>query len=150
MEYQVEQVELAPQHSAVVRGEVRHDGVAEFLGGAFGEVMGVLAAQVVQPAGPPFGRYVPTSDGFEVEAGFPTGAPVQPTGRVVASSLPGGPAAQVLHRGPYAEVAAAYQAAEAWLAGRGWDASATPWESYLDDPEVAEPRTVVSMPFRPR
>jgi effector-binding domain-containing protein len=150
MEYQVERVQLIQQPSAVVRGRVPRDGIPGFLGGAFGEVMGVLAAQGVEPAGPPFGCYLPTSDGFDVEAGFPTSAPVEPAGRVVPSTLPGGSAIQVLHRGPYAGVAAAYQAGEVWLAERGGEPTAPPWESYLDEPDVAEPRTLVSMPCRLR
>jgi effector-binding domain-containing protein len=150
MEYQVDRVELIEQPSAVVRGRVPQEGIPDFLGGAFGEVMGVLGAQGVEPAGPPFGCYLPTPDGFEVEAGFPTSAPVEPAGRVVPSTLPGGSAIQVLHQGPYAGVAAAYQAGEAWLAEHGGEESAPPWESYLDEPEVAEPRTLVSMPCRLR
>ena len=150
MEYQVERVQLIQQPAAVVRDRVPRDGIPDFLGGALGEVMGVLGAQGVEPAGPPFGCYRPTPDGFDVEAGFPTSTPVEPAGRVVPSTLPGGSAIQVLHQGPYAGVAAAYQAGEAWLAEHAGEASAPPWESCLDGPDVAEPRTLVSMPCRLR
>ena len=57
---------------------------------------------------------------------------------------------QVLHQGPYSEVPAAYRAAEAWLVDNGWEAAGPPWESYLDGPEAAEPRTLVHLPCRPR
>jgi effector-binding domain-containing protein len=150
MTYEIERADLIAQPSAVVRGQVPPDGIPDFLGGAFGEVMGVLGAQGIPPAGPPFGRYLPTADGFDVEAGFPTSTPVQPDGPVVPSTLPGGTAVQVLYRGPYAGVAAAYEAGEAWLAEQGWEATAPPWESYLDEPDVSEPRTLVSMPCRAR
>jgi effector-binding domain-containing protein len=122
----------------------------EYLGGVFREVMEAIEAQGLHPAGMPFGRYLPTADGFEVEAGFPTSAAVAPTGRVVASSIPGGPAVQVLHRGSYGEIRAAYEAAEAWLVDNHWEPAGPPWETYLDGPEVPEPRTVVSLPCRPR
>lgn len=150
MEYHVEQVELEEQPTAVVRGLASHAGISEFLGGVFPEVMGVVGAQGLQPAGMPFGCYVPTPEGFQIEAGFPTSAPVAPTGRVVASSIPGGPAIQVLHQGPYSGVAAAYEAAETWLVNNNWESTGPPWETYLDGPEVAEPRTVVYFPCRPR
>ncbi len=150
MTYEIERVDLIAQPSAVVRGQVPHDGIPDFLGGSFGEVMGVLGAQGIQPAGPPFGCYVATADGFDVEAGFPTSAPVQPAGRVVPSTLPGGTAVQVLYRGSYAGVAAAYEAGEEWLAEQGWEATSPPWESYLDEPDVPEPRTLVSLPCRAR
>jgi effector-binding domain-containing protein len=150
MEYHVERIELEPQVIAVVRGEVAHDGIAGFLGGAFGEVMGTIGAQGVQPAGPPIARYEPMADGFRIEAGFPVTGPVRPIGRVEVAELPGGPALTVLHRGPYDQVAGAYHAAEAWLAEHDWEFAAPPWEAYLDGPEVAEPRTIVHVPARPR
>ena len=150
MEYNVERMDLEPQPTAVIRAHVAHDGISDFLGGAFGEVMGVLATQGLAPAGPPFARYDLTDDGFDIEAGFPASAPVTPTGRVEASELPGGSAIVVLHRGSYADVAAAYSAAEAWLAANEWSSTGSPWEAYLDGPEVLEPRTIVHWPSRPR
>lgn len=149
MEYHVERVQLEQQDTAVVRGVVAHDGIGQFIGGAFGEVMGVLATQGRAPAGMPFACYVIVEGGFEIEAGFPTDAPVEPSGRVVASTLPGGPALLVLHKGPYSGVAAAYHAAEAWLAENHWTMTGPMWEAYLDGPEVAEPRTIVHVPCRP-
>ncbi|MFZ0324317.1 MAG: GyrI-like domain-containing protein [Actinomycetes bacterium] len=146
MEYHVERVELEEQPTAVVRGVVPEEGIAEFLGGVFGEVMGVIAAQGLHVVGMPLGCYVPTADGIEVEAGFPTSAPVAPTGRVFASIIPAGPAVQVLHQGPYSTVTSAYEAAQHWLAENRCQATGPPWEAYLDGPEVAEPRTLVYVP----
>lgn len=150
MEYHVEQVQLEEQATAVVRGVVPEEGIPEFLGGVFVEVMSVIQAQGAHPNGMPFGCYVPNAAGFEVEAGFPTSAPIVPSGRVVPSSIPGGSAIQVLHKGPYGAVTAAYEAAEAWLADNSWEPTGPPWEVYLDGPEVPEPRTVVCVPCRPR
>lgn len=150
MEYHVEQIELTERPTAVVRGLVAEEQIPDFLGGVFAEVMEVIQAQGRQPGGMPFGCYVPTANGVEIEAGFPTSAAVTPTGRVVASSLPGGPAIRVLHKGPYDAVTAAYDAAEAWLVDSPWESAGPPWEEYLDGPEVPEPRTVVYVPCRPR
>ena len=149
MEYHVERVELEEKPTAVIRGHVPADQIAQFLGTAYGEVMAVLAAQGLSPDGMPFGCYVPADGGMDIEAGFPSSAPVTPTGRVVASALPAGPAVQVMHRGAYDEVPSAYEAAESWLAANDWEASGPPWEAYLDDPEVAMPRTMVIVPCRP-
>jgi effector-binding domain-containing protein len=149
MEYHVDRIEMETQPTAVVRGTVAADSIADFLGGVYGEVLGVISAQGLVPSGPPFGRYVSTTDGFEIEAGFPASAAVDPTGRVVASELAGGPTLLVLHRGPYDAVAAAYAAAEGWLADNDWESTGPPWEAYLDGPEVAEPRTLVHVPVRP-
>lgn len=81
MDSHVERVELKEQPTAVVRGRVPADGIAEFLGGVFGQVMRVISSQGLRPDGMPFGWCVPTPDGLQVEAGFPTGATVEPAGR---------------------------------------------------------------------
>lgn len=150
MGYEIEQVQVDEQPTAVVRGLVPMEGIAEFLGSAFGEVMSVVAAQGGSVVGPPFGCYEPTPAGFKVEAGFPVGEAVVAEGRVEASVLPGGPAVTVLHRGAYGEVAGAYHAAEQWAAQNDWESTGVPWEAYLDEPDVPEPRTLVYWPARPR
>jgi effector-binding domain-containing protein len=140
--------EVAGQAAAVVRGHVAEGEIAAFLGRAFGDVVQVLAQQGQEPAGPPFGRYVPTGDGFDVEAGFPARAEITPTGRVESSRLPGGTVAEALHVGSYGTVGETYAAVAAWLEANGCEPAGIPWESYLDGPEVAEPRTLVHVPCR--
>ena len=145
---EIELTEREAQPTAVVRGRVAPPGLPEFLGGAFGEVMGVLSAQHRTPAGPPYGRYRVTPDGFDVEAGFPADGPVAASGRVTPDELPGGPVVTALHLGGYEDVGTTYEAVTAWLAGHGYQAAGEPWECYLDGPEVAEPRTLVCFPVR--
>lgn len=146
--YDVELVDTQPEQVAVVRGHVTVTEIPGFLGAAFGEVIQTLSAQGLAPTGAPFGRFVPAGDGFDVEAGFPATGDVTPAGRVIPGELPGGPTARVMHKGGYGEVAAAYDAAVEWVGAHGYVATAPPWETYLDGPDVAEPRTVVSLPCR--
>ena len=147
--YDVELVDLRPQQVAVVHGHVTVAEIPGFLGAAFGEVIQTLSAQGLAPAGPPFGRFVPVGDGFDVEAGFPATGAVMSAGRVTPAELPGGPTARVMHKGGYGEVAAAYRAAVEWVDGHGYVATAPPWESYLDEPGVPEPRTEIIFPCQP-
>jgi effector-binding domain-containing protein len=146
MGYDVELVDLQEQRTAVVHGHVLYEDIAEFLNGAFHEVAEALAQQDAGPAGPPFAQYAVRSDGFDVEAGFPTSAPVEPVGRVVPSLLPGGRAARTVHRGAYSEVAAAYDALAAWVTDDGYRPDGAPWECYLDEPDVPDRRTMVYLP----
>ncbi len=145
--YEISRADLQPQHVAVVRAHVARDGVTDFLGGVFGEVVEVAARQGRRIVGMPFGRYRVTPDGFDVEAGFPVDAPVQQEGRVDAGQLPGGPVAHLVYQGPYDGVGAAYEAAVSWVVDNGDQVSADPWECYLDEPDVAEPRTEIFVPF---
>lgn len=142
--------ERTPQPAAVVRGHVPVDGIAEFIAGAFGEVATLLEREHGDVAGPPFARYHRTADGFDVEAGFPAAGPFVPEGRVELDELPGGQAATILYRGAYSGLAPAYDEVMRWLADHGDEPAGDPWESYLDGPEVAEPRTLISVPCRSR
>lgn len=142
----ISRAELPEQQVAVVSGSVAHDGIGPFLSGAFGEVTTVVAEQGLQITGPPFARYRMIEGGWEVEAGFPVSAPVSPEGRVRPGTLPGGPVARVVYRGPYQGVAEAYEALERWVQDSGDHVAGAPWETYLDEPEVAEPRTEVFAP----
>jgi effector-binding domain-containing protein len=144
----VEVTEATAQPAAVVRGHARPLELPAFLGGAFDAVIRALGEQHLHPAGPPFARYRPTGDGFDVEAGFPTDGSPRPAGTVVPAELPGGWIATAVHRGSYESLGATYDALGRWLAEHGYEPAGAPWESYLDEPGVAEPRTVVSFPCR--
>ncbi|WP_067896524.1 GyrI-like domain-containing protein [Nocardia vaccinii] len=137
------------QDAAVRRGHVAAPAIAEFLGASFAEVMRVVRERHVAVIGPPFARYTQTDGGFDVEAGFPVSAAFEDDGEVVHTVLPGGRLAGTMHVGPYDTVDQAYRAMEKWLAERGFEATSAPWESYLDGPEVANPRTIVTMPCAP-
>lgn len=149
MTYQVEITEISEQQAAVVSGQVAHDGIAAFLGEAFTEVMAAVQQHQGRATGPPFARYALLPDqGFQVQAGFPVEGLAGGEGRVELTTLPAGSAATTVHTGEYAGVAAAYQAIEQWMTENGYQPADAPWESYLDEPGVAAPRTAVYFPCR--
>ena len=149
MSYEVTLADLPEQRTAVVCGHAdTSDGIADFLGGAYGEVMGLVERQHLQPAGMPFGRYRITADGFDIEAGIGVEGDLRPEGRVEASTLPGGRTARTVHVGAYSGVAAAYEAVAGWLKDNGYVSTDAPWECYLDEPSVPKPRTEVFFPCR--
>jgi effector-binding domain-containing protein len=147
MTYDVTFVELPEQHTAVRRGHVSHTGIAEFLGGAFGAVGAALGAAHLEPAGPPFAKYVLHEDGsWDIQAGFPVTDPIEGNGDVEPGILPGGSVAQTVHEGDYAELRSAYEAIQDFVTAGGMRVGEDSWESYLDDPMTAEaPRTLVTM-----
>ena len=142
----VELVSLHPQPAALVSGHVPMDRVPDFLGSAFTEVMQVLYEQGLAPAGPPFGRWQPRANGFDAEAGFPSTGAISPAGRVRPQMLPGGWAATAIHRGDYASIGATYGVVGNWITNNEYVVTGQPWESYLDEPDTAEPRTRVYLP----
>lgn len=148
--YETSLADLQEQHLALVRGHISAEQISAFLGTAFAEVPVVAARQELALTGPPFARYRFADDGtLFIEAGFPVSGVVTADGRVEPAVLPGGPVARTLHVGSYDTVAKAYEATESYLTDLGYEAAGPAWESYLDDPDVALPRTEVFMPCRP-
>ena len=62
----------------------------------------------------------------------------------------GGPVVSVVHRGSYDTVAAAYELLLRSVSDAGGQPAGAPWESYLDEPGVPEPRTEVVLPYADR
>ena len=149
MGYIVQFADLQAQDVAVVRGEVPHDGLPDFLGPAFEEVMRVVTEQGLHAVGPPFGQYRPAEDrGWIVAAGFPVSGVVTTAGRVEPDRLPVGRAARTVHVGDYSDLVGAYEAATSFATDNGYEMSGDPWELYLDGPVVELPRTEVFVPCR--
>ena len=146
MGYDIHTVEVDSQHAAVLSRTCSMDELGPFLADAFDTVLGALARAAVPVDGKPFARYDMVDGGFSVEAGFPCPPNLDLDGDVHTITLPGGTAALTTHIGPYAGVAAAYQAIEEWFTTSGHRPTGAPWETYLDGPEVPEPRTTVTWP----
>ena len=133
------------------------------LGAVFARELPRLAGHLVRAGGSfggaPFGRYHAMGETVDVEVGIPVAEPMDgpaplaevPGGEIGASELPGGPAAVVIHRGPYDTLSGTYDLLRAWIGEQGRAAGPGPWESYIDDPaEVSGParlRTEVVWPL---
>lgn len=148
MSYEVRIEERPQQPAAVLRAHVRESELAPFLSKAFGAVGAAMAAQQVVPTGPPFGVYRIEDGEFDVAAGFPASGTVHQQDSVEPITLPGGTVAVTTHVGAYNTIGDAYQALMSWVADQGYVAAGDPWESYLDGPEVPNPRTLVCLPCR--
>lgn len=131
----------------MIRARVSRAEIPDFLNGAFAEIFGLLQAQGVAIVGPPFARYGMGEEKFDVTAGFPVGAGVDPSGRVESGQLPGGEVATTIHVGSYERLPEAFHAVIEWIGANDREIAGDPWESYLDGPEVPEPRTQVCFPL---
>ena len=130
MEHEITVVDLSEQPTAVVRDRAVPATIPDVLGRAFEAVARVATDQGRRLAGPPFARYRTMDEaGWDIEAGFPVDAPVV--------------------TGPYDTIGGAWNEASAWLVEHGYAATDAPWESYLDEPGVEQPRTLIVMPCEP-
>lgn len=71
---------------------------------------------------------------FELEAGFPAGAPVAADGDVLASELPGGTVARATHVGGYDSLGDSWGALVAWATEQGRTPEGRMWEVYVTEP----------------
>ena len=143
----IELFEREPQQVAVVHGHVENSQYDDFLAAAFEEVRKLLADQHVSPTGPPFARYVATGVGLDVDAGFPIDGQVRPSGRVISTTLPGGPMAIAPHLGDHDTVGFTYETLREWAAGNDYVPADDPWETY---PNGWYEETLVTLPCRRR
>lgn len=118
----------AAQPYVAIRAQVTTE--AEFRRAAdsgFPEVFGWLREQGIQPAGPPFIRYLAFDEAGqprEIELAVPVEYGVTGNGRIRADTLPPGPHVTLLHVGPYTsatapDLKAAHSTLRAWAAELG-------------------------------
>lgn len=148
--YEIEQVTLHEQPTAVIRGKVAVADMPAWFGRVFGQVAAAVGRAGATITGPPFARYrMLGAAEFEVEAGFPVQGAFTADAEVEPSTLPAGPAVTTWHVGPYDGLGDAYAALEHWVAGAGAVAAVPPWECYFSEPtgDPATWRTLVVQPY---
>jgi effector-binding domain-containing protein len=129
-------VQTEAAHTAVVRLIIPRSQIQEVMGPAIGEVFAVIGSQGVAPAGPVFSRHFRMDPQvFDFEVGVPVGAPVTPSGRVIASELPAARAARTVYQGPYEGLGDAWGEFDRWLTGQGLATAPGLWECYVVGPE---------------
>lgn len=94
-----------PQPFIALAAEVTHENLSQVVGGLFSELSAWIATHRVEPAGPPFVRYVFVDDDggapTRLQVAFPVAAETEGDERVTAGVLPGGRFAISLHTGPW-------------------------------------------------
>ena len=139
--------ELSPQ-PAVVEVAVTDDaGLPGVVDSGFPRLFGRLAELGVEPAGPPYIRYLRTGEELELELGIPVGPDAGQS-----SGLPGGRAAVLRYVGPFAALRAtlARRSGAGWR-GQGEEPAGPFWESYVtnprDEPDSSKWITDITQPI---
>lgn len=138
--YEVHLRETQPQPAASVRGRAAWADIGSFIQKALMEVFGVAGGQGIRFAGPPFAIYhsaEATEADVELEVGIPVAEPIEPSGRVTATTIPGGLVAVTVHPGRYEEVAPAFRALGEWVQEHGHATAGPLREVYIVGPDQA-------------
>jgi RNA polymerase sigma-70 factor, ECF subfamily len=123
-EPQIQQREALPY--LAIRSEVTN-GVPAVADTAFPQLFAWLSRHGIEPAGPPFIRYMEVDrDGepLEIEVAAPTASGAEADGQVRADSLPAGRYVTALHKGPYRseqvpDLGDAQAALKSWIEQQG-------------------------------
>jgi effector-binding domain-containing protein len=127
MPYQIELTDSNPITTAVIRGRVPAQELAQFVPAACGEVWSFIRSAGLRRPGRHTSLYL--EDGL-VEVGAEVSAPFTGNERIHCSQLPGGLVATTVHFGPYGHLRDAHVAIREWCASKGHRLSGTCWEIY--------------------
>ena len=136
---------------SIRRPSARVDTLSQTMGEVFGELMGYLSANGVEPAGMPFSRYH-SMDGetVDVECGLPVAEPMAGAGNAKPGTLPAGKVATITHLGPYDDLPKSWGRLFEWINAQGLEQRGAPWETYVTDPgmepDVSKWRTDIYFP----
>ena len=95
-------VDVEEIRTAVIRGVVATTELGAFFDSSFSRLAPVLAEQDVAIVGPAFALYHASPVAVaDLEVGFPTAGTADADGDVLASGLPGGRVARLVHEGSF-------------------------------------------------
>lgn len=146
-------VTLTPQPVLTMRFEVAPSELGAKLAEVFPAVLRYTQAHGARVAGMPFSRYHGHDEArgvFEIEAGLPIDGPCAGDPAILATELPGGRAAKLVHVGPYDTLGESHDRLRAWVAAHH-EARGAAWEVYVTDPgaepDPAKWRTEIFLPI---
>lgn len=145
-------VTMGDQTVAVIAGRVPMDELPQFFDASFTELFPTVTGQGVDVVGPAFARYhgMP-GEVVDLEVGFPTSRPVEPSGSVAPTVLPAGRVATLSHHGSFDSLGESWGRLGSWIAEQGERPSDVMWEVYVTEPspdmDPADLRTELYWPL---
>lgn len=151
MDYKCELFDQIDQPVLSVRTRTPVGNLPQVLGQAYGQIMQYLGELGEMPCGAPYTAYYNMDmQDLDLEIGFPVSKHIPGKEPVQAGVMPAGKYAACLHKGPYDQVGAAYEALTKFIQENGLQPTGVAYEFYLNDPtEVApdELKTQVVFPL---
>jgi effector-binding domain-containing protein len=125
------------QPAAVIHLAIPREKMRTEFGPALEEILTILSAQFVEPAGPAFAHHFKMTPGqFDFEVGFPINGTITNEGRVRLSELPARErVAHTIYHGSYEGLGEAWGAFTAWINAQGVKQAEDLWEIYAHGPE---------------
>lgn len=143
-------VEADDQSVASVTKHTSFQRMKEDITAAFMTLGSEIKRSALPTSGPPMLIYhhvVDEESEGEIEVCVPVSVPFaggSGTDGTIGRTLKGGRLATTEHRGPYEELAPAYQVLTAWVAEKGYEFSGPPREVYVNDPRTVAPEALIT------
>ena len=130
---EVVQVEARP--AAAIHLHIPAKDMGKYMDPAINEVLQVIEAQGLRPAGPLFSFHLQRpGEEFNFEIGFPVEGPIKEEGRVRMIERPAARVVRAIHTGPYDGLQRSWQEFQEWVKNERLPVIEMFWESYLTDP----------------
>jgi len=106
------------------------------LGLIYGKISEVIKNKKITLNGAPFAIYHScTSKLFDLEAGLPVNAKIQPTGEIICREIPTQRTVMASYWGSYNKTGIVYQSIEKYIKDKRLTMAGAPWEVYVTDPQ---------------
>ncbi|MFZ5974747.1 MAG: GyrI-like domain-containing protein [Bacillota bacterium] len=141
--------ETAAQPVLSVRTVTPVGNLPQEIGKAYGAIMEYLGECKAYPADMPFVAYYNMDmERLDVEIGFPVANALPGKDGITASEIPAGKKAASMYKGPYMEMAPAYEAMTKWMEENGYQPAGVVYEFYYNSPmEVPESELLTKIVF---
>jgi effector-binding domain-containing protein len=132
---QYELVEKPEQPVIFIHKTTSVGNLPQEIGKAYGAIAQYMAEAGQPPQEAPYTAYYNMDmENLDVEMGFPLSAPLAGRGEIKAGSIPAGPQASCMYRGPYSGMAQAYAELTAKVNESGYAPTGVCYEFYYNEP----------------
>jgi effector-binding domain-containing protein len=154
MNASIEIKERPAQRTVAVRTRAHVKDLPNLLPGTYGRLVQYLnsiGVAVAEPAYAYAAYHNMDMEDLDVEAGFPVASEVEGSGDIIASEIPAGRFATVLHTGPYEQMEPVYDRLDKWVKQNKHEPTGVIYEMYLNGPDDTPPeglQTQILMPLK--
>lgn len=148
----MEQFEIsqkAEQPVLCIRTRTAVENLPQEIGKAYQAIMQYMQELGEAPQSAPYTAYFNMDmEDLDVEMGFPVPQPLAGKGEIKAGSIPAGPQASCVYRGPYTGMAQAYEELTAKVTESGYTPTGVTYEFYYNAPgEVPDSELLTKIVF---
>ncbi|MDQ2087811.1 GyrI-like domain-containing protein [Herbivorax sp. ANBcel31] len=149
MNFKIEIEKTPTQPVLSIKKVTSVDNLPQECGRAYLMILERLKELGEEPADAPFAIYYNMDmENLQVELGFPVSKALPEKGDIKANEIPAGKKATCMHKGPYKDSEAVYNAMTKWIEENGYEPTGVVYEVYYNSPmDVPESELLTKIVF---